>query len=319
MPTEMNLRPAMRASSSSREIELSKLAGRQHGVVAHGHLVALGFSSSGIQRRVSAGRLHRLYLGVYSVGHVIVSAHGHRMAAVLACGPGSVASHVSAAALRGLLSDARGVVDVTATIRRRHRGIAVHTVQWLHDDDRAVVDNIPVTSVSRTLLDLAGVVPNRLERALEQAERLGIFDLRAVEALMDRSRGRRGLRVLKAALRTYRDRPFTRSELERMLSEISRAADLPIPAFNVWIAGHEVDAVWHDHRVVVELDGYEFHRTRAAFERDRRRDADLQLAGYRIVRFTRRRLVDEPAEVTSVLRELLAVTPRQPKGLSNPP
>jgi very-short-patch-repair endonuclease len=232
------------------------------------------------------------------------------MAAVLACRPGSLLSHRSAAVLRGLLRTSSPLIDVSVIGHQLKPGVRVHRMRQFHDHDRDSVDGIPVTSVARTLLDLAEVVPDRLERAVEEAERLALFDLGELEALMDRSRGRRGLRVLKAALRTYRDRPFTRSELERMLSEICRAADLPIPAFNVWIAGHEVDAVWHDHRVVVELDGYEFHRTRAAFERDRRRDADLLLAGYRTVRFTPRRLWDEAAEVASVLRELLGVTPR---------
>jgi very-short-patch-repair endonuclease len=174
-----------------------------------------------------------------------------------------------------------------------------------HQDDRAVVEGIPVTTVARTLLDLAEVAPARIERALEAAERMGFFDLRKVEALMDRNPGRRGSRILGAALDTYRDPSLTRSELERRFLRLCRRAGLPAPATNIWIAGQEVDAVWCDKRLVVELDSHEFHRTRAAFERDRVRDGDLQLAGYRVLRVTHRRLRDEPNVIVSMVRSLL--------------
>jgi hypothetical protein len=233
------------------------------------------------------------------------------MAAAVACGPDAVVSHVSAAGLRQLLPDSRRVVDVTVPARRKHPGVVVHTVRGLPVEDRALVESIPVTTVARTLLDLAEVVPKRLSRALEASERLGLFDLRELEALMRRSRGRRGLRLLTAALRTYRDPSLTRSELERRFLDLCREAGLPPPATNVWVAGHEVDVVWHDQRLVVELDGHEFHRTRAAFERDRKRDADLQLAGYRVVRITQLRLNVEPHAVVTMLRSMLATGSRR--------
>jgi len=190
-----------------------------------------------------------------------------------------------------------------------HQGVVAHTVRRLHDDDRTLVDGIPVTAIPRTLLDVAEVAPHRLERAIEAAERLGLFDLGAVNALIERSHGRHGLRALDAALRAYRDPPVTQSELERLFLDLCRDADIPTPACNVSVAGNVVDAVWEDRPLVVELDGRAFHSTRAAFERDRKRDADLQLAGYRVLRVTHRRLSDEPGEVVSAVRALLTAAP----------
>ncbi len=162
-----------------------------------------------------------------------------------------------------------------------------------------------MTSVARTLLDLAGVVRfDQLERAIEAAERRDLFDLRAVEALMERPR--RGVRALRTALRDYHDPGFTRSVLERRFAHVCRAAGLPAPAMNSWIGDQEVDVVWEDEQVAVQLDGYEFHRTRAAFEGDRRRDATLILAGYRVLRVTYRWLAGDPDGVVTAVRSLLA-------------
>jgi hypothetical protein len=181
-------------------------------------------------------------------------------------------------------------------------------VRQIHADDQAERDGIPVTTVARTLLDLAEVLtPQKLERAVDQAERLELFDLRAVDALRERSHGRRGLAALDAVLADYRGPVPIRSELERQFLDLCRKANLPPPAVNALIAGIEVDAVWHDQRVAVELDGYDYHRTRQAFERDRVRDGVLQLAGYRVLGVTYRRLTTEPKQVISDLRALLGI------------
>lgn len=228
------------------------------------------------------------------------------MGAVLACGPTALLSHRSAASLWGILPLSPYPPDVT-TARRCHSRprIGLHRSQ-LHSEDGAVRDGIPVTSVARTLLDLAEVVrPEQLGRAVEAAERMGLFDLRAVERLIARSHGRHGLRALNAALENYRPLPFTRSELERRFLDLCEQAGLPRPAANLFIAGAEVDMSWPDHRLALELDGHDSHRTRAAFERDRVRDASLQLAGYRVLRITYRRLEQEPGEVVSAVRALL--------------
>ena len=189
----------------------------------------------------------------------------------------------------------------------RCRQPGVHNVRRLHPDDRGILDRIPVTSVARTLIDIAEVVPPRqLARAIDEAERLGFFDLRAVE-LCKRSNGRRGVRALKEAIRRYRPAaPVTRSGLERRLVEICDAAGLPCPAMNLFVAGYEVDAAWLEHGLVVEVDGYEFHRTRAAFEADRRRDAALQREGLRVLRLTDHRLEHDASGIAADLRALLA-------------
>ena len=230
------------------------------------------------------------------------------MAAVLAYGAGAVLSHRSAAALWGIRPSSRRTEDVTSPhgSRATRPGITVHRTRRLAASDRDVEDGIPVTNVARTLLDLAEVLhPAGLAHAIEATERLRLFDLRSIESVMARNPGRRGLRPLRSALAVYREPSITRSGLERRFLRVCREAGLPPPETNVRIADLEVDAVWREDRLAVELDsGY--HATTAAFERDRVRDATLQLAGYRIVRITDRRLEHRRDEVTDTLRSLLA-------------
>jgi very-short-patch-repair endonuclease len=235
------------------------------------------------------------------------------MAAVLACGPGALLSHRSGASLWGLIQSDRSAIDVTVIGCRRQRRprITLHRARKLHPDDRAEVDWIPVTSLARTLLDLAALLPfRRFERAIEEAERLRLFDLRAVAALVERTRGHRGRRALIAAVGAYRPGRLTRSELERLFLDLCRDAGLPTPSTNIFVAEYEVDVVWLEQKLVVELDSREFHLTRAAFERDRIRDATLQLAGYRVLRITHTRLRNEPEAIVDTVRGLLATPTR---------
>jgi Transcriptional regulator, AbiEi antitoxin/Protein of unknown function (DUF559) len=290
---------------------IAELAARQHGVVARRQLIELGFGRGAIDRRRYAGRLHRVHRGVYAVGHPRLVGRGRWIAAVLACGSEALLSHRSAAALWGLRPNIGSVVDVTAG--RSHageRGIRVHRVRALDPEDRATRDGIPVTTVPRTLLDLGETVsPTQLQRAFEEAERLGLLDMRAIERLRDRSRGRRGLRSLLALLDAHRGPPpMTRSELERRFLDLCRDAGLPPPIVNATAAGMEVDMLWPRQRLVVELDGHAFHRTRAAFERDRVRDAALQRAGHRVLRVTDRRLSAEPAAVIETVESLFGLS-----------
>lgn len=260
----------------------------------------------GIDAWVARQRLTVVFRGAYAIGHEPLNRRGRLMAAVLASGPAAVLSHRSAGWLRNVLKDNRPAIDVTVPSRRRGQaGIVVHE-SWLDEPDRAVVDGIPVTSLARTLLDLAEVVPRwRLDRAIEEAEHSGTLDLRAIDAVVARANGRHGLGRLTAALAAYRPLPFTRSELERRFTELIRAAGLPPPSQNVYLHGFEVDAVWHDRRLIVELDGYESHRTRQAFERDRERDACLAEHGWRVLRFTWLQVVHEPETVVGALRRTL--------------
>jgi hypothetical protein len=304
MPTEIKVSGDMRPEVRTRDAEIAELADRQHGVVAHRQLLEIGLTVPGIQHRLRAGRLHRRHRGVYSVGHRVLSWQGRSLAAVLACGPDALLSHRCAAALLGLLPYFGRRIDVSVPRRRRHRpGIVVHCCGC----DGTLVDAIPVTSVARTLLDIASVVRfDQLRRAIEEAERRDLFDLHALERVM--TPGRRGVRTLKTALRDCYDPGFTRSGVERHFARLCRDTGLPLPAMNLWIGDQEVDAVWEDAKVAVQLDSWEFHRTRGAFEGDRKRDAVLQRAGYRVLRITDRRLETEPAEVVSVVRALLQRT-----------
>jgi hypothetical protein len=300
--------PAIPDSDRPRTWRVADQASRQHGVVAHRQLAVLGLSASSIHDWVVAGRLHTLHQGVYAVGHALLSRKGRWMAAVLACGPTALLSHRDAAALWEMLPPGSHAGTDVTTARRCHGrpGIVLHRSRRIHHEDRATRDGIPVTGVARTLLDVAEAARAwRLARAIEEAERRGLFDLRAVDRLIARSPGRRGVRPLKHALAAYRPAPFTRSGFERRFIELCRRAGLPQPAANLWIAGGEADVSWPERRLVVELDTAAHHQTRAAFERDRARDAALQLAGYRVLRVTDRRLDAQPQEVLAAVRAML--------------
>lgn len=292
-----------------RDAGLAELGAAQHGVVATWQLLVLGFSRREIHRRVASGRLHSIHRGVYAVGHTKLTLRGRWMAAVLACGKDAALSHRDAAALHNLLDAGVGLIHVTAPGRSHHRrvGVRVHNPRSLHPDDVTVIDGIPVTSVARTLLDVAETEPlRRLERAYEAAERERTLEMRKVHELLVRSRGHRGARPLTTLIERFTEPPpHTRSKLERRFFRLCKQAGVPLPAVNVSVKGHEVDMLWREHKVIVELDSCGFHRTRAAFERDRRRDVELQLAGYRVLRFTWRRLAEEPEVLVEAIRTAL--------------
>jgi hypothetical protein len=293
---------------------LAALAERQHGVVSLAQLQALGLGPSAVRNRVARGVLHRVHQGVYAVGHPLLSARGRWMAAVLACGPGAVLSHRSAAMLWGLHEAATAQVDVTSPGRagRGRRGIAAHSAATLDRRDVTAVDRIPCTTVARTLLDLAELLDRPgLERACERAERLGLFDGRAVEEVLARATGRSGSAALAAVLEAWRPEVLrTRSELERRFLGLCSAADVPRPEPNAWIplpggGAIEVDFLWRGAGLVVETDGHCFHGTRRAFEDDRRRDQRLLVAGFTVARFTWRQVLERPREVAATVRRLL--------------
>jgi hypothetical protein len=246
------------------------------------------------------------------------------MAAVLACGPGAALSHRSAAALWGIRPSARTAIDVTVPRHLRGRAhIDVHHANTVAAGDLTTVDRIPCTTVARTLLDLAAVVDRRaLERAHEQAEILGVLGASAVEDLLRRSDGRRGAGALRAIVAEARPGDsLTRSELEERFLAICNAAGVPRPRINAWVPldggeGVEVDFMWPAERLIVETDGHRVHGTREAFERDRRRDRRLLLAGWRVARFTWRQLVRERDEVVATIRALLAAASSGEGGFS---
>jgi very-short-patch-repair endonuclease len=259
---------------------------------------------------VRSGRLLPLHPGVYAVGHARLRREGYWLAAVLAVGPGAVLSHRDAAGLHGLRPANHVRTDVsTAGRARSSEKITVHRTRPLDAQDITTVSGIPTTTVARTLLDLAGMVPNdHLTKAIKEAERQRTFDLKAIEAALARTRGRRGQghRALTTAIEEYAALGLsaTDSLLEDAFHRLVRDNDLPSPAINVSVEGFKIDAVWRTQRVAVELDGWAHHRTRHSFEADRERDATLTENGWRVVRFTHNQVTRRPDAVISTLRRL---------------
>jgi predicted transcriptional regulator of viral defense system len=281
---------------------VADLAGAQHGVVAARQLVELGWSREAISRMVRSGRLHRIHRGVYAVGHAAITEHGRGMAAILACGPGSVLSHWSAAWLWGLVPRIGKDIDVTApTVRHRRPGIRPHFAATLLPRDVDVVAEIPVTALPMTMLGLAPRA-RWLGSMLGRAERQYDFDLRAFDDLIERSDGAHGVAALRKAVEEFRRPAFSRSGLERRFLALVAEARLPLPILNFAVEGLEVDAYWPALRFGVELDGYEYHRGQRSFESDRERDEDLRLAGIETLRITDRRIANDPRGVQDRLR-----------------
>jgi predicted transcriptional regulator of viral defense system/very-short-patch-repair endonuclease len=272
---------------------LAGLAARQHGVVARRQLASLGLSDTMVRDRVAKGRLVRLHRGVYAVGHDRLRREGRWLAAVLAVGPGALLSHRDAAALHGLRPPGDHLRwEVTTTGRASStRAIRVFRTTALDAQDATSVEGIPVTSVGRTLVDLAGTVTKaQLAKALNEAERQRVFDLEAIERALERTHTRNGTghAAMRQALEQLRaiGAHVTRSELEDRFLALLDAHDLPRPATNATVEGMEVDACWPEQRLVVELDGWDTHATRRAFQEDRERGNALELAGWRLLRFT---------------------------------
>jgi hypothetical protein len=299
-----------RSATPLKAAALADFAARQHGVVTRRQLLASGFTSAAISRALRQRRLIALYRGVYAVGHAQLTLSGHQLAAVFACGPGAVLSHRSAAGAWGLLPTPSGRVEVTApgrSSRPRHPRINLHRTRSLPPDEVTALARVPITSVARTLLDLAEVItPLRLSRAAEAAVKAQRFDLSAVQAVMAAHPGRHGAPALRRILDDLADDPpLTRSELERLMRELCATHALPMPASNATVLGEEVDFYWRERGVALETDGWWDHRTRAAFERDRLKDLRLRAAGIEVVRCTHRHLTRRPGEIVGLLRAVL--------------
>jgi hypothetical protein len=263
---------------------IAELAGRQHGVVARRQLLAAGIGRGAIEVRVVGGRLHLLHRGVYAVGHVALTVAGRWMAAALACGPGAVLSHRAAGQAWRILPHAAALPEVTrpGTFRARP-GILGHQAPLLPDEVDSVRD-LPVTSVSRTLFDLAAVLPLRgLERATNEAEVRGLTDRLSLPDLLERYPGRRGAANLRALLSSTVPTGVTQNEFEEAFVGLIDAYGLPRPQLNGTLAIRgrllRPDCMWRRERLIVELDGGAVHRTAKAFESDRQRDRILVAEG----------------------------------------
>jgi very-short-patch-repair endonuclease/predicted transcriptional regulator of viral defense system len=314
----------MRLLSASAAVDraAAELAIRQYGVISRSQLVALGLSDRAIARRVAAGRLHRLHHGVYAVGHTVLGPRGRWIAAVLACGPGAVLSHAAAGALWELRASEATIVDVTVPGsggRQPRKGIRIHRARSL-DGQTTTKDGIPVTTPARTILDLAAKLDGRpLERLLDQAENVRLTDAASLDALARAHTGHKGAAKLRATLRDHEPgTTLTKSQLEERFLALCRGAGLPRPRVNDDVEGLEVDFVFTDDRLLVETDSWRHHKTREAFENDRRRDAIHAAAGYRTLRFTHRQITRDPATVTRALQAALTRPASSPPSSDTP-
>jgi very-short-patch-repair endonuclease len=287
------------------------LARRQHWTVARWQLIDLGFSKHWIDHRIAVGRLHPLHRGVYAVGRPHVTPYGQWMAAVLACGPKAVLSHDSAAALWEIRPALSGLeVSVVTGAKRRPAGITVHRRPALRRGEVTTYRGIPVTSPTRTLIDIAARLDREpLEAAINEADKLDLCDPESLRSALDDAKGQPGVRVLRTVLdrRTF---TLTDSELERRFLRIVRDLGLPKPETGVRVNEFKVDFHWPELGLVVETDGLRFHRTPAQQARDRIRDQRHTAAGLTPLRFTRAQVRFEPSYVgdtlAAVVRRLAA-------------
>jgi very-short-patch-repair endonuclease len=270
-----------------RDAAIARIAGRQHGVVSVQQLYTAGLTPEAIRRRVVAGHLHRVYRGVYAVGHAGLSNEGRWMAAVTACGVGAALSHRSAAELWGMLKPSDGPVHVTVPVaggRKQRAGIRIHRSPYLTKAVTTLQRGIWVTRPDQTIADLRRVAPPALvRRAIRQAE----YDQLPV--------GEHG-----------RETSRTRSDVESRFLRLCRRHGLPKPEVNVPIGRFTVDFFWPTERLVVETDSYRTHGGYQAFLDDRERDNELMARGLEVLRFTDLRIDNEPARVAAIVRGKLA-------------
>jgi very-short-patch-repair endonuclease len=282
------------------KVRVAAVAGRQFGRVRKDQIHA---ARSTIARWVRTGYLHPELPGVYAVGHAANTTESDLAAAVLYAGHGAMLSHGTAAWWWGLLNRPPPLIHVSTPKRRKSRDrIRVHERR---DLDRVHRNGLPVTTVAQTLLDFASNgEPGLLRFALANADFHSLLDVEAVEAIC--GRGAPGSARLRAALAIHRpELAHARSKIERLLIELCETHRLPLPKLNVYRHGWLVDAVWDAPRVIVELDGYNSHRTKAQLESDHQRDLELRAAGYIILRYTWRQLTETPDAVARDIRRHL--------------
>ena len=286
------------------------LAAQQLSVVTFGQLQAAGLSRGVIVNRLADGSLHRRHRGVYLVGSPVPLPGAKELAALLACGGDAVISHRSAAALWGIAA-AENQVHVTVVGRhcRSRSGIEVIQVKQLDRRDRRVRNGIAVTAPARTMIDFAADADDdELERAVSEARALQLVHDGEIDAALARAGNRRGVARMRAFLRRETESGYTRSGAERMMRRLLRAGRLPPALCNAPVAGYRADFLWPDQRLIVEVDSFQFHGHRRAFERDRRKDQVLLAAGYRVLRVTWLQLRDEPIAVAVAIAAALTAS-----------
>jgi hypothetical protein len=285
-----------------------RLARRQHGVVARRQLLALGYSEKAIEHRLAIGRLHRLRRGVYAVGREETSAEGRWTAALLVCGEGSFLTHRSAGALYGICEERPGRIEVGVRDAHTHRIEDIRTRRrpTLAAAEVGFVRGVAVTSPVQTMLDLATVQgPRYLLRSINEADIRDVIDAERLRREIEERPGAAGVRPLRRLL----DRDtfaLSREELERLFLPLAREAGLPLPLTQVIVNEFEVDFFWPDLRLVVETDGWRYHRTPAAQSRDALRGQVHTASGLTPLRFSHHQIKYEPDHVRRILAETAA-------------
>jgi hypothetical protein len=285
------------------------LASAQHGVVTRAQLLELGFSPAAIQHRIDRGRLFPIFRGVYAVGWPYLEPRGCWMAAVLSCGPAAVLSHVSAAALWGILDARKGPTEISLPhgVQRRRPGITTHRRSHLRPEDITEHDGIPVTRPVATLVDIAACgSERRLARAIGEADKLDLLDTDTLRRALDSmSHKRPGVATLKWLL----DRPtfaITDSDLERLLLAIIERTGLPRPIAGAYVNGFKVDFYFPHLGLIIEADGLRYHRTPLQQEKDMIRDNAHAAAGLLTLRFTHHQITKRPEEVEATIGAVAA-------------
>ena len=292
MPSERNRKP-----ERGPQQRVADLATTQGGAVSLDQLHDAGVSTRNASHHASDGRLHRIHRGVYTVGHRSISRQTHLRAAVLACGEGAVISHGTAAAFHGLWDKFPALIDVTVPVEagRKIDGVRCRRCRYPGPEEVEVRYGVAVTTIARTLVDLAGMVSlPTLRKTVGRAAMLRKLDLQAIDLAIHNAKRRRGLKALELALIPYRTKdgkaPDVRSDFETLVLPELVGVGLPRPGCNVWlhIEGErfQADFLWEQAQVIVETDGRETHETPTAFQSDRRRDQFLAAAGYRVLRVT---------------------------------
>lgn len=291
---------------------IARLAESQHGVVARWQLTALGLGEDAIDYRLAVGRLWIVMPRIYAVGQRCLPPLGRPMAAVLSAGSGAVLSHRSAASLWDIRASRVGPIQVTVSAKGRSTKLVRRHHVVLQSDEVTIHEGIPVTTVPRTVLDLASTATiDEVEVAIRQIEFLRLHDKLSLLDLIERYPGRRGVARARVALARVEALPFgrVRSPLETKFLPFLRRYQLPRPRLNDWILVGEkrfqVDCRWVGTGQIVELDSWQAHGTRTAHREDRARDRVLRVAGYEVTRITWAQLDDEPEEIAADLRRLL--------------
>ena len=287
------------------EQAIARIAGRQDNVITGDQLRTAGLGRGAIAHRVKDRTMQRIHVGVYLLGAAPPTPKARARAAVLACGADAIASHRSAACLYGLLPDTGGDVDVTVVARNQapRPGIRLHRVAVLAPSDLTVMTRLRITTVARTICDLAATESARdTESAFQEALYRDVATDKALKAVLEREPCRRGAPVIRALIEDPR---LTRSEKERLLLRLIKQAQLPPPLTNVPVHGYKADLYWPQPGLVVEFDGWQAHGHRLAFENNRKRDQILIANGLRVLRVTDRQLTNEPIAVVARIAQAL--------------